>query len=426
MLFVITTLAVASLMSGCKYQQDPLEEHPNAAKVNVPVDLKNGDKKEQNPEDKKDTKKPEPPKPIIEYVIKEVPVEKDRIVIKEVAKEVKVYVPVEEEKNWESANLFQIHEVSDLSFVAGEESTATIRATVLHGNATFSLKLLNPPTNSTELKLISTEKNTRTYEFKWKPEVRYLISNGKLSPEKREKLKVQLNLESFEMDDKKKEAKIREAFNAVSTLKELQMVVRKTNKVPKIIPSQNVPTKIEPGQVIPFSITVEAPGTSNENKPILLIEDKKEFVGNLYEGSGARFVNPSANKPIEQIGENLWIFNLELDTTTESIPPQITRQKAIDADATSVILRFGLRVLSNEVSSETSVKRFEIKIRPMAVSVPVEPTSETPVTPTAQTQTVIPTPRFKPVPPPKQKPSASSSGTNNPATPPVPRHKPTN
>jgi hypothetical protein len=219
------------------------------------------------------------------------------------------------------------------------------------------------------------------------------------------------------MADKTKEAKIREAFNAVSTPKELDMVVRRSSKIPKIIPSQNVPTQVQEGQVIPFSITVEAPGTSDENPPVLLIEDKKEFVGNLYEGSGARFVNPVSAKPIERIGENQWIFNLELDTTTEAIPPQINRQKQIVADSTSVVLRFGLRVLSNGVSSDSSVKRFEIKLNPTQ---PVAPVVQTPPAPK-----VVPTPRQKPVPAPKAKPSVNGTSSSTiPTTVPTPRQKP--
>jgi hypothetical protein len=413
MLF-LTSILISIALSACKYEQNPLTEYPKASEVSIPVDSKKALETA--------TTTTTTLKPIIEYVDREVPVIKDRIVVKEVEKEVIKYVVAEEEQNWESAKLFQIHSVNELTYVVGEESTATIRATVLHGNATFSLKILNMPSNASDLTLVETENNTRTFQFKWKPEVKYLMSNGKMTLEKREKLKVQLNLESFEMADKKKEAKIREAFNAISTTKELDMVVRRNSKIPKLIPSQNIPTQIQEGQVIPFSISVEAPGTSSENPPVLLIEDRKEFVGNLYEGSGARFINTSTSKPIEQVGENQWIFNLELDTTTEAIPPQINRQKQVVEGANSVILRFGLRVLSNGVSSDTSVKRFEIRLNPKM-------TSQTPVQTEAVSAPVsaqpIPTPRQKPVVTPRAKPSASDQGSNGTLSIPTPRPKPT-
>jgi hypothetical protein len=142
-MLVVASILTAHAVVGCKYEQNPLAEHPRAAEVNVTVDPKKATVFTTT------TSTSLPPR--IEYVDREVPVYKDRVVIKEVEVRVPEVVAAEEEQNWESARLFQIYEVSEISFVAGEESTATIRASVLHGNASFSLKILNLPAKASQL-----------------------------------------------------------------------------------------------------------------------------------------------------------------------------------------------------------------------------------------------------------------------------------
>jgi hypothetical protein len=181
----------------------------------------------------------------------------------------------------------------------------------------------------------------------------------------------------------------------------------------------------EGGEVRSFSIKVKAPGASEDNPPELEILPAKEVTGGLFEANGTDFVKPSTSrKAIEMLDDSTWIFNLELDTKDPliNLPKQKDQSGKELTNSATARFRFKIRARSNDRSSDTVLKRFEIKLLQAEPAPPtpapvVNPSlTEPPVNPPAGLPTTVP-PVVQADP---NKPSGSADSSSSPPEPETP------
>lgn len=359
------TLVMSFVVAACgEYKNDPLRNH------NVPETLKTVD----GPEDV------QAPPPKVEVVIKEVPVQVDREVIKEVPVDRPVFYPTEERKNFAANQVFQITSEGSLSFVAGRESAARFTVRALQGEVDFSVKAVKLPPGSASLTLVKSQPNLQVVEFKYKPSLNIMDPSAQeFRPEEGSGIRLQMFVKSVKGKDEKTTQELIEVYNTISTVKEFPYVVRRDTRIPKVLDAVSFPKSIVEGDKASFSIRFEAPGTYEGFSPVVYaVPDYNAFVNNLYDNNGTVFIRPSmTRKPLEFVSEGVWIANFDLDTNLYPVPQQLDRQLKPVANAQSTWLRVAFYVKSPAgTQSENFVQRFQVVYKPKAepVQAPVETT----------------------------------------------------
>lgn len=330
------SLSIAGLMmmTACtsNFDSNALKNHPLSADkraVNSPEDLR----------------KQEAQKEIV-YV--------DREVVKEVIRN----QPLEVQKNFQAAQLFQIINVNPVSFVAGSEGQIKFEARVLHGTAQFTVQAEGLPSGAV-LKEVATEANKKTYVLTYKPASNSIQNNA---IEETKSFKLRLNLTSLVHEDKEKESQLKQAFSNVDRSKAFDMIVRRDRSNPKI-EAIEIPEVVAEGETRAVKITVIAPGTYEGFAPTLVFLPYKftGFNAGLLENNGSSFLveNPT-RAAAEYVSEGKWIFNLDIDAKAGLIPQQLNQSlQPVASDA--VLFRSDVKVIS-ATGSTSDIKTIKYKI----------------------------------------------------------------
>jgi hypothetical protein len=265
--------------------------------------------------------------PVKPQVVQEtIVVEKPKVVIQEQAKI--------------DSSLLVLDNQKVFTFTEGQAGTYKISVRHLAPNLTSQLAARNLPKGMT-LKKISTQANQDDYEITWTPGL-YFVASQRIY----EKHDIELEVTSLSQDPVLKNLKVIEPAT---------ILVTRQNVAPSNLEVRGLPESVQMSKLIKFSIVSKVPGydDKSQEKPTLVISPDPLIYtpGVEKEWDASRHVTFSSNYASKYLGNELWQFDLVMDT--QNIAPQA---KELPAK-----MRMLAKVYSpNGLSTASSIVRFTL------------------------------------------------------------------
>lgn len=252
-----------------------------------------------------------------------------------------------------------------MDFTEGKAMTYKIRTSTPLTGLKFELKADGLPQGVSIVKS-TTEKDT--YLLTWTPSYSTVRSDNAY-----EKIAVKFYPEILKSSDPKDAEKLK----GLTILKNVKLVVFKSQEAPSDLKVQGLASEVNEGELVTFTVTVKVPGSDKNSvkKPELFVgyDNVSATTGNNFlELDGSRHVvSDLSKKDAEYLGDFNWKFTRIFDTKYISVQPQLGKDGKVVATANGTRVRLSFKVVNgNNIGTEA--KLVQVKINTAKAAAPVE------------------------------------------------------
>lgn len=296
------------------------------------------------------------------YVIKEVPVDREKIVYvdKEVKvevekpiyidKEVKVEVekpiyidkevPVTKEQATVDGKYVIITADPAMKFIEGQTGSFKVHSRSMIPGLKIELAIASLPSGATFQKVSDSE--MVTYELKWSPTVAMIPSS--------EVYKV-FDLKISATVTEVPQGRSKEDLQKLMRDKEVLLFVLRSQKAPSEVSVEGLTQEVSEGTITPFSVIATVHGVDDQSaqKPSLKISyDNMPYMAGspLLVQDGSKHVTFDDKKAPTYLGQFRWKFDLAYDTKNIAVPPALGKDGKMAAQETATPVKLSLKVVS--------------------------------------------------------------------------------
>lgn len=245
----------------------------------------------------------------------------------------KEYIYITKEESTIDDKFITIAPPLESTFSEGVESSIKILASVLIPGVEISLKAEGLPAGA---KLVKSETEKDIYHIVWAPEL-YTIPTNSVRKSFIVKLVANVTKANSQQEYDTLKGLVRE--------RTISLDVFRTQEAPSDLVIAGLDKEVQEGTLVPFTVTVKVPGIDQKapKKPTLSItyDRVSSTGGNDYlELDGSRHVVADlTKKDAEYIGDSKWKYTLVFDTKNIPVQPQLSKNGAIQTNATSTRVR---------------------------------------------------------------------------------------
>lgn len=247
---------------------------------------------------------------------------------------------------------------SNVKFVEGVSTSYTFSVRILKGKADFKVDLSGIDGN---LELIKKEPSLAKYKLTWTPAL------GKIPVASNEidgTLNLTLKDVKFNSGNAEEDKLAQQGFELAVKSREIPFIVRRTNVNPTI-KVNGLTSAQKMGEVIKFTVDVNAPGTYTGYEPqLLVIYDRlNAMTAKGLEGKGSIYIDIDLAHPkAEKIDANTFRYYFVFDTKNNPVLPQYDKELKLVTNPTELLAHVVFHAMTEFGTSDKETVHLNIAI----------------------------------------------------------------
>lgn len=224
----------------------------------------------------------------------------------------------------------------DVTFIEGETASFKVRVRLFFPVDSYELRLAGIPNDVGGVALTKIAEEPGSYLITWAAPKAFIPTDR---PERSVRYRLEL------ADVRASDPSVETLFRSINKVQEFSWTVRRTGKTPMIVKMTELPTEIQQGQVVPFTVDVMDPASYEGYAPRLDVYFQgTNRTESGYEANGATYVRHESTP--KSLGGGMWRFSFVFDAKNNDVGAQLDRDGKRVEGATHLRTRMLLKAYS--------------------------------------------------------------------------------